>query len=328
MILVTGASGLLGGHLLEALQHQLLPVRALYHTHAPSVSYTNVTWQQCNLLDIYDVAVAMKGISRVYHCAGIVSFNPKQKQSVINENTAMTANVVNAALDQHIERMIHISSIAALGRGTPSEEGGILRCDENTEFEESANNSSYAQGKYLAEMEVWRGMAEGLSAAVLNPSVILGEGDWSKGSANLMQIVYEEFPWYTAGINGWVDVKDVVRAMLLLMQSPVNESRFILNGGNYAYKDIFTRMAQALNRKPPHQKAGKFLTEVVWRIEYLKNLVAGKPLTISKETARTAQLKCEYDNEKLLKLFPDFHYTPIDITIERMVNAFKRDNRR
>lgn len=327
MILVTGASGFLGGHLLEALQDQPLPVRALYHSHAPATRYAAVSWQQCNLLDIYDVAAAMKGITHIYHCAGIVSFDPRRKHSVIQENTAMTAHVVNAALDQQVERMIHVSSIAALGRGIPSGAEGVLHFDEDTEYEEHAQNSSYAQGKFRAEMEVWRGMAEGLSAAILNPSVILGEGNWEEGSANLMKIVYSEFPWYTTGINGWVDVKDLVRAMLLLMQSPVNEERFILNNGNYAYLDIFTKMAKALNRKPPHQKAGSFITEIVWRLEYLRSMIAGKTITISKETARTAQLKCKYDNKKFLKLFPDFQYTEIDRTIQRMAAAFLKDRK-
>lgn len=327
MILITGASGFLGGHLLEALQDQPLPVRALYHSHVPATRYASVTWQQCNLLDIYDVAAAMKGITHIYHCAGIVSFDPRRKHAVIQENTTMTAHVVNAALDQQVERMIHISSVAALGRGIPSGADGMLHLDEDMEYEEHIQNSSYAQGKFRAEMEVWRGMAEGLSAAILNPSVILGEGNWEEGSANLMKIVYSEFPWYTTGINGWVDVKDLVRAMLLLMQSPVNEERFIINNGNYAYLDIFTKMAKALNRKPPHQKAGSFITEIVWRMEYLKSMVAGKAITISKETARTAQLKCEYDNKKFLKLFPDFQYTPIDHTIQRMAAAFLKDRK-
>jgi len=327
LILVTGASGFLGGHLLEALQDQPLPVRALYHSHAPTTRYAAVNWQQCNLLDIYDVAAAMEGITHIYHCAGIVSFDPKRKHSVIQDNTAMTAHIVNAALDQQVERMVHVSSIAALGRGIPSEADGMLHFDENTEYEEHIQNSSYAQGKFQAEMEVWRGMAEGLSAAILNPSVILGEGNWEEGSANLMKIVYNEFPWYTTGINGWVDVKDLVRAMLLLMKSTVSEERFIINNGNYAYLDIFTKMAKALNRKPPHQKASPFMTEIVWRLEYLKSILAGKAITISRETARTAQLKCEYDNKKFLKLFPDFQYTAIDQTIKRMAVAFLEDRK-
>lgn len=327
MILVTGASGFLGRHLLEALQDQPLPVRALYNSHTPTTRYPSVSWQKCNLLDIFEIADAMKGVTHIYHCAGIVSFDPKRKHAVIEENKTMTAHIVDAALDQQVERLIHVSSIAALGRGVPTGTDGMLHLDENTEYEEHNRNSSYSQGKFCAEMEVWRGMAEGLSAAILNPSLILGEGNWEEGSAHLMKIVYSEFPWYTSGINGWVDVKDLVRAMVLLMNSSVSEERFIINNGNYAYKEIFTKMAQALHRKPPHKKAGSFITEIVWRLEYLKSLIAGKTITISKETARTAQLKCEYDNKKFLKLFPEFKYTPIDNTIERMAAAFLRDHK-
>lgn len=320
MILVTGASGFLGLHLLELLAHQPEEVIALYNSSKPSVTFSNVVWKQCDLLDVMAVDEAMMGIDKVYHCAATVSFDPRMSQKMIAENVTATAHVVNAALEHNIARFIHVSSIAALGRGAHMSEQNPIT--EETHWEESKLNSAYAQSKYLSEMEVWRGFAEGLSGAVVNPGIILGEGDWTKGSAKLMQIVAKEFPWYTHGVNAWVDVKDVATAMLLLMDSNLTEQRYILSAGNFSYLYIFTLMANLLHKKPPHKAAGAFMTEIVWRAELVKSLLAGKEITISKASARTAQTKSYYSNQKFLQQFPSFQYQPMETTIARMANAF------
>jgi dihydroflavonol-4-reductase len=172
-------------------------------------------------------------------------------------------------------------------------------------------------------MEVWRGMAEGLSAVVINPTMILGEAShWDKGSARMIKVVYQQFPFYTEGVTGWVDVQDVARIACELMQSDIEAERFIVSGGNYAFRDIFTRMAKAMNRKPPHIKANKWMAGLVWRWNYLLNLLTGKAITVTKETAATAHRRSHYDNSKLLKAMPGFSYTPIDTTIQHMSQAY------
>jgi dihydroflavonol-4-reductase len=323
LILVTGASGFLGRHLLAALAHQPLRVLGLYNSRKPDVDFPHVTWRQCDLLDTFAIEECMKGVTQVYHCAAIVSFDPALKYKMIEENVAATANVVNAAMEANVEKLVHVSSVAALGRTLQNGEASI---NEETHWEESASNSAYAESKYLSEMEVWRGMAEGLNAVVVNPGIILGEGDWTKGSAKLIQIVQDEFPWYTNGINSWVDVKDVAASLVLLMGSDVAEERFIISGGNFSYKEIFTQMANALNRRPPFKEASAFMTEIVWRAELFKSRLANKEATITKDSARAAQSKCFYSQGKFLQQFPDFSYTPMDKTIQRMAAAFRGDH--
>lgn len=325
MILVTGASGFLGQHLLQALATQPLPVVALYNSRKPEVlSQGNISWKQCDLLDVFAVEEVMKDITRVYHCAAVVSFDARKKDLMIQGNVAATANVVNAALDAGVEKLVHVSSIAALGRTAEATSPGA-QINEDTHWEESKANSAYAESKFQSEMEVWRAMAEGLNAAIVNPAIILGEGDWNSGSANLMQIVYDEFPWYTEGINAWVDVKDVVAAMVMIMDSDISDERYIVSAGNFGYKEVFTEMALALNRKPPHKKASAWMTEIVWRMEVLKSRIAGKQVTISKESARTAQTRCNYSNEKLPAHFPAFKYRTLKDTVSRMAAAFLSD---
>lgn len=329
MILVTGASGFLGRHLLKILNERNLLVRALYHSNLPSEDFgENIRWVPCNLLDVIEVEEAMKEVTIVFHCAAIVSFDPRKSEDMIGKNVAYTANIVNAAIEQGVGKFIHVSSVAALGRALPDPDSdAAVFVDEETAWLDSKQNSPYAKSKYLSELEVWRGIAEGLKAVIVNPSLILGAGDWDKGSAHLMKIVDQEFKWYTQGINGWVDVQDVVNAMVLLMEGNIQSERFILNGGNFSYQEIFTKMANELGKKPPQKNAGKWMTELVWRWEIIKSRLAGKEATISKASARTAQAKCFYNNEKFLKEFPEFHYTTIDATIQRMAQNYLNDQK-
>lgn len=320
MILVTGASGFLGQHLVQRLSAGTEPVRALYYRNAPAETLRrlpHVSWMPCDLLDIFAVEQAFEGITTVYHCAAKVSFEAEDQHRIQQINTESTANVVNAALEAGIRKLLFVSSIATLGRSNLEKP-----LSENDFWEESKNNTAYARSKYLAEMEVWRGMAEGLNAVIVNPAIILGPGNWSEGSARLMQIADREFPFYTEGVNGWVGVHDVVSAMIQLMESDVAEERFIVCEGNHAYREIFTLMARALGRKPPSVKAPAWATGLLWRWNALRKAITGKKATVTKETTRTAQMKCCYNNEKLLLALPGFRYTPIEQVIGGMAAAF------
>lgn len=324
--MVTGASGFVGRHLVRRLCAAGQPVRALYHRHPPSGELAHlpgVTWQAADLLDIFSVEEVVTGISEIYHCAAIVSFDPGERERLLHANVESTANVVNAALDAGVDKLVHVSSVASLGRGGTDRKKVIT---EETEWEESQRNSAYGISKYLSEMEVWRGIGEGLNAAVINPGIILGEGNWAEGSAHLMEIVWEEFPFYTLGVNAWVDVQDVVTIMRELMASETSAERFIVSTGNYSYLDVFTQMAQALNKKPPHIQATPLMTALVWRYSLLKSRLKNAAPTITRETARNAQAQCYYDNGKLLQALPDFKYTPLGTTIQRMAQAFLKDH--
>jgi nucleoside-diphosphate-sugar epimerase len=325
MNLVTGGSGFLGSHLVRFLSAQGLPVRALYHQNRPPeqlLGLSGVAWHRCDLLDVYAVEEAMQGVEQVYHCAAIVSFQAGRKAEMLHANVAITANLVNQALAQGIRKMAFVGSIASLGRG-----GAQQEITEAEEWQESKNNSAYSQSKYLAEMEVWRGIAEGMQGVIINPGIILGEAhNWQEGSARLMQLAARSFPFYTQGINGWVDVADVVQVLYRLMESTVAAERFIVVAGNYSYKDIFTRMAQALGTKPPHIKASPRMTAWVWRWNVLRHRLLGTPVAITRETARTAHQQCLYNNTKLLRFLPDFSYTPVGETISRMAIAYRQQN--
>lgn len=319
MILVTGATGLVGSHLIHALVSQGKSVRAIYRTEIPSTPIASkVDWFKADILDIVALEEAMEGITQVYHCAAIVSFSSKNKKTLQHTNIEGTANIVNACLNSGVEKLLFVSSVAALGR---IREDQVI--NESMNWTSETSNSEYGKSKYLAEMEVWRGMGEGLNVVVVNPVIILGASDWTKGSTAIFKSAYDEFPLYTEGSSGFVDVLDVVDAMVLLMESNIREQRFILCGANLPYRDIFTMIANAFHKKPPQKKVTALLAEIVWRIEAIKGSITGKSPLLTKETSRTARAAVAFDNTKLLKALPEFQYRPIQSSIERICKELK-----
>ena len=314
MIFVTGASGLLGSHLTQSLLAKGKTVRALYRNQIPSFTGAEkVDWVAGDLLDVSALTDAMEGATHVYHCAAIVSFSPSKAAMMIKANQEGTANLVNICLDQKVEKLVFVSSVAALGR--IREDAPI---DESMHWTPETSNSIYGKSKYLAEMEVWRGMAEGLNIAIVNPVIIFGAGDWNKGSSEIFKSSYHQFPWYTTGISGFVDVLDVVDAMQLLMHSPIVGERYIISAENLSYQTVFTKIANAFSKKPPSRKVTPLLAAIVWRLEAIKSLFTGKTPLLTKETAATAQAKVYFNNEKFLKAFPSFQYRSMETTIQRV----------
>jgi dihydroflavonol-4-reductase len=320
MILVTGGTGLVGSELLLQLLLKGKPVRAIYRNTIPLIPGTeNIEWVKADILDILALEEAMQGIQQVYHCAAIVSFNPTKKALMEKTNIEGTANIVNACINTGVAKLLFVSSVAALGRIRIDKP-----IDETMNWSPETSNSEYGRTKYMAELEVWRGMSEGLSVAVVNPVIILGSGDWESGSSGIFRSAYHEFPWYTEGMSGFVDVKDVVKAMELIMDSDLNGERFVLSGHNAFFKDVFTQIAIAFNKKPPFKKVTQFLAAIVWRLEAVKAFFSKKDPLLTKETAKTARTKVSFNNAKLLEHFKDFSYTPLAISIERVCNELRK----
>jgi nucleoside-diphosphate-sugar epimerase len=229
-----------------------------------------------------------------------------------------TANVVNACIDAGIKKLLFVSSVAALGR--IREDGPI---NETMNWSEETSNSEYGKTKYLAEMEVWRGIGEGLDAVIVNPVIILGSGDWNGGSSGIFKSAYNRFPWYTNGASGFVDVKDVTTAMKALMKSDISAQRFIISGHNTPYRTIFNLIADAFKVPRPYKRVTPLLASIVWRLEAVKAFFTGSSPLLTKETTLTAQAVVNFDNTKLLKALPHFSYTPLENTITRVVEELK-----
>jgi nucleoside-diphosphate-sugar epimerase len=310
-ILVTGGAGLVGNELIKQLLAAGEKVKAIYHFTPINISHPNLEIAKCDILDVVCLNKIMEGITHVYHCAAMVSYEPKDKRKLLKINIEGTANLVNACIDADVKKLLHVSSVAALGRIRNDE-----MINEKMNWTEETSGSIYGKSKYFGEIEVWRGIGEGLKAVIVNPSLILGGNNWESGSSAIFKQAYNEFKWYTDGVTGFVDVRDVARAMILLTNSEITAERFILNGENLPYKEIFSSIAKCFNKKPPYKKVSPVLAEIIWRVEGIKARFAGKKQLLSKETARAAQTKVFFDNHKILKTLPGFEFTKIKDTIE------------
>ena len=325
MVLVTGSTGFLGAHLLHYLLENGTSVRALKRTSSSFSILKNVfayygenfenrksdiEWIDGDVNDIMALEASLEGISQVYHLAALVSFQPGAFNQMQKVNVEGTANLVNLLLNKKNCKLCHVSSIAAIGRADAD-----LLIDEKTIWKPSEVNSQYAISKYGAEREVWRAMEEGLDAVIVNPSIILGPGEINSGSTRLIKTVEKGLKFYTPGINGFVDVRDVVKVMVGLMKDKLINERFILSSENVSYQQLFSWIAAALKKPPPPYKAGRLLSGIAWRFEFVRSKIfGGKPL-VTKETARTAGNSYQYSGEKIKSVIP-FNYIPIHQSIE------------
>lgn len=320
-IFITGGTGFLGSYIIQELVTRGFSVKALRRSSNLPFYIDNTIWEQVqwiegDVLDVVALNEAMRESDIVIHSAALVSFHKHDRSLMYKTNVEGTANVVNAAIENNISRFVHISSVAAIGRSHTGEE-----VTESSEWKRSSTTTHYAVTKYLSEMEVWRGFGEGLDTVIANPSTIIGYGDWNTTSCALFKNVYKEFPWYSEGLNGFVEVQDVARAVVALMESEISGERFIINGDNWAFRKLFNTIAASFGKKPPHKKATRFLGEIAWRLEKLKSLFNGKRPLLTRESARVAHSKTNFSNRKLREAFPDFSFTPLEQSIE---NACKK----
>ena len=319
-ILVTGAAGLVGSTLIGRLLEQGKNVKAIFNkTALPHLNHPHFSQVQCDILDVITLEEVMGDVSQIYHCAGLVSFHKKDEHRLFKINVEGTANVVNAALNSGVKKMVHVSSVAALGR---MREGEPIQ--EKMNWTPETSNSKYGESKFLGEMEVWRAIAEGMKAVIVNPAIILGPGNWNEGSTAIFKSAYNEFPWYTNGTTGFVDVRDLADVMMQLMDSSVNAERFIISAQNETYQNVFNEIAIAFNKKQPHKEVTPFLARLVTKLEAIKTKFTGQPPLLTKETAATAMAKVNFDNSKLFKFLPRFQYYPLKQTITDTCSALQQ----
>ncbi len=324
MILVTGGTGFLGAYIIQNLVEKGLPVRAIRRSASlpffiPSATWQSVEWVDGDVLDVVSLHDALQGVQSVIHAAAIVSFQANHRQAMYQTNIEGTANVVNAALENGVERLVHVSSVAALGRTQKSEQ-----VNEQRTWEDNKNNTHYAITKRHAELEVWRGFAEGLRGAIINPSTVLGFGNWHQSSCAIFKNVYKGFPWYTEGVNGFVGVEDVAEAAVQLLQSPVHQKRFIVNSDNWSFQRLLHTIADGFGKQRPHRKATPFVGQLAWRLEKLKSLFTGNSPLLTRESARVAHSRTQFDNAALLQALPHFAYTPLDAVIKNACTQYKQ----
>lgn len=334
MILVTGATGLVGSHLLYQICQSEKRVRATkrvqsntdfvhhvfsYYTDKPDELFKKIDWVEADLLNISELDLAFEGITKVYHCAAWISFNPKQKNKMMRTNIESTSNVVNLCLAHQVKKLCHVSSTAAIAKALDKK---VI--NESNPWINDAKNSSYAISKYLSEMEVWRGSEEGLNTVIVCPAIILGPGKWQKGSSMLFKQVWQGLRFYSSGTNGFVDVRDVTKVMTQLMESDIKSERFILCSESIPFKQAFDYIAEGLGKKHPSIEIGPFLSAVSWRIAKIISLFTGKSPLITKETMLAGNSISVFENSKIKKAL-SFEFKPVEQSCKDFSMLFLKD---
>jgi nucleoside-diphosphate-sugar epimerase len=323
MILVTGANGLLGSYLVRQLIDSGEQVRGLKR---PSSDLTllggyavRMEWAEGDVTDIFSLEQAMEGIDQVYHLAALVSMQPADADRMLSINAEGTANVVNAALGSNIRKLLYASSVAAFGR--PEQAARMI--DENLDVKDSKDNFPYFKSKLYAERELWRGIAEGLNAVIINPSSILGGGFWSASPNTIFDQVYRGIPFYTTGVNGFVDVRDVVSVAIQLMGSDISAEKFIVSAENSSWADVMSMAADAMKVRRPYLKANKTITSLAWRLDSVRSLFLRRASVLTRDSVTIAQNDFRYSNEKVRSAL-DFTFRPLRDTVSDVSAAYLR----
>ncbi len=340
MIFITGGTGMVGAHLLLDLTRSGAKVRALKRKNSdlPAVKkifswytkdadrlFQQIEWFEGDLLDKTTLREGLGGIDTVIHAAAKISFDTRDRSAMMQDNTEGTANLIDLAIDMNIQRFCHVSSIAALG----DQEYGLL-INEDFSWKNDRQRSAYSESKFLAEMEVWRGIHEGLPCVIVNPAIILGPGKWNSGSPLFFQTVWKGLKFYTSGSTGFVDVRDVSKAINGLLQTKdwdaVKNQRYVLSAENRPYREIFEEIAVVLNQPKPLILANRFLLELAWRFSLLVSLLTGKRPALTKESARSSMKISAYDGSKITRVL-DFRYTSVSTTIRDIGKIFLDEKR-
>ena len=334
MVLVTGGTGLVGSHLLLRLAMDGTKVRAIYRTaetlekvkkifsyytlEATSL-FNSIDWIEGNILDIPSLEEAFSGITHVYHCAALISFNPSDFEKLERVNREGTANIVNISIATGVQKICHVSTIGTIGRSATKK-----KATEETEWSRQHANP-YAITKYLSEMEVWRGAQENINVLIVNPGVILGPGFWESGSGSFFKIAAKGYSYYPPGGSGFVTVTDVVRIMVELMKSDIRGERYITVAKNLSFKEILNRIALSMDKEPPHKELSIRLLHIGRFLDWLRNLLTGKQRTITKSTVHGLEHPTEFDNTKIKEAL-GFEFENLDSTIEMSSKLFTKEH--
>ena len=333
MILVTGGTGLVGSHLLFELSKSQQNVRAIYrtkktiekvktifsyYTDSIDAHFDRIEWVEADLNDIPKLTEAFEGVKQVYHCAALISFDPSDYYKLREINISGTANIVNLCIINAIEKLCYVSSVATMGYDP-------LKITEETAWNSENEQSVYAITKYEAEMEVWRGIQEGVPSVIVNPGVILGPGFFDSGSGGLFKRVHKGLRYATQGVAGYVGVVDAIKSMVLLMNSDCKNERYIIVAENLSSLDFTTLISNAFKLAPPKKIAPKWMLSFAWRLDWLKHKLTGGKRHFTKNLSKTLRTKSYYSSDKFLETKTDFKFTPISRVVSEVCHVFSKE---
>ena len=334
MILVTGGTGLVGSHLLYKLTQNHSKIRATYRTQEKvdmarnvfsyytdnvDALFSKIDWVEASLNDIPKLELAFEGVTHVYHCAALVSFDPGQYHTLRKVNIEGTANIVNLCVSHQVKRICYVSSVAATGQSDNGKE-----ITEETPWNQEADHSVYAITKYGAELEIWRGTQEGVPAVIVNPGIIVGPGFWRDSSGSLIRFIDKGLKYYTTALSGYVDIDDVVDPMIQLMNSSIENERYILVAENLSFQDFATSVSKALNVNPPRKKIKTWQLKLAWRLDWLNAFLRKKRRKLTRQAVYSLTHDSIYSSEKI-KSTLNYKFLSLDDSIRKTCGFYTKN---
>lgn len=335
MILVTGGTGLVGAHLLLKLVEAGYSVRAIhrkdsdlekvrkvfdYYRKDATALFEHIEWTVADIIDIPALEIAFKGVTKVYHVAAFISFDPSDAKKLRKINSEGTSNIVNLSIANNVEKVCYASTIGAIGKTFDGR-----KADEETPWTRQEANV-YGLSKHAAEMEVWRASQEGLNTVMVNPGVIIGPGFWDSGSGEIFKTARKTYGYYPPGGTGFISVHDVVDMMLQLMESPVKNERYIAVAENWTYQKILTEITLQFGLKPPKKALMFWQLEIGRWIDGLKNLFFKTGRIITKSHIRSLKNRQIFEHQKIVGEL-DFEFRSLKEEIKFCCERFMEENR-
>ncbi|MBK7439034.1 MAG: NAD-dependent epimerase/dehydratase family protein [Saprospiraceae bacterium] len=319
-IFVTGGTGFVGYYIVRRLLsagHQITVLARKENIKARELQTIDpgVRVVYGDISDFDLLTEICLGQDVIVHAAAIVSFDPSIKKYILQTNVDGTIHLVNAALAASVKKFIYISSISTLSHSIDDH-----HYKETIPWNPKINHSVYALSKHAAEMEVWRGSAEGLEVGILNPSVVLGRWDSTHHSMQLFEKMKKSIAFYPSGSTGWVDVRDVAESVHLYLEKCLVNEQIIINGHNVSYREVMNKIAKAFGKKSPRYALSKRVASVMGGFYTLFNRWPGNKGWLSSGIINSLYTPHFFDHSKSDKLL-GIQYHELDETIDWVIQS-------
>jgi dihydroflavonol-4-reductase len=322
-VLVTGATGFLGGWLVRRLLDEGHDVRIIKRprSNLDDIEGLPLEIMPGDVTDLASLVEACRGVDSVFNLAGLIAYSKSQRQAMEKINVTGTANMIRACHENQVRRMVHLSSVVAVGASFD----GRVPLDENSAYNVGHLDLGYFETKHKSEILVRKAVADGkIDAVMINPSTIYGRADSKKGSRKTqLKVAQGKFPIYPPGGVNIVAVEDVIDCIVAAWKTGRKGERYIISNENLLIKDAFEMIAQAAGVKPPRIGLPKSAIFAIGKVGDLLEAV-GKKGPLNTENAWMSVLYHWFDSSKAqnefgLKLKPASH------AIEQSIR-WSRDN--